>query len=305
MSDKSSTLLQIGQQSYDRTWLMQHPSERLSIFRTAYFAESPIACLCNPASPIPMHLARRGEQYFLRRNPGSAERHASGCTSHSIFNTEVDQPVADYLSLNWPLTVADQGTHGGLDLTAFFEWWWNESQLCVWRPGMAGKRSVWIVYHRLRDALGEGVDQFGQRLTTRIFVPGGPANLDQLEALYAERRAQQADPAPLILVAGMINRVLDGPYSVGMDLVGLKGTFFWDQRQHLSWLKNTVGDGGQAQFAMLLVGRTKRGHWGVYHAHIEALTPEFLPNSTDSVVLRAALDDGRSLYWHRSKIDIY
>lgn len=147
-----------------------------------------------------MYVARIGPgRYVIKRMPDTGLAHAHHCASYlppeelsglgqvlgSAINEEADSGLTA-IKLGFRMSKTDRtGPAGGgcgevadsvaaepnrLTLRAVLHYLWQEADLAVWSPGMAGKRNWRVVSWYLRQA-ARGKFTKGKPLTSRLYVP--------------------------------------------------------------------------------------------------------------------------------------
>lgn len=147
-----------------------------------------------------MYVARVGPgRYVIKRMPDTGLAHAHHCASYlppeelsglgqvlgSAITEEADSGLTA-IKLGFRMSKTDRtGPAGGgcgkvadsvaaepnrLTLRAVLHYLWQEADLAVWSPGMAGKRNWRVVSWYLRQA-ARGKFTKGKPLTSRLFVP--------------------------------------------------------------------------------------------------------------------------------------
>lgn len=78
----SAGCLMIGADMYRRMDLVTYEHAAQRLYKHAYTEKLPVSCLCcGEDRPVAVHLARRDDVFFVRRNPNSAHEHDALCES--------------------------------------------------------------------------------------------------------------------------------------------------------------------------------------------------------------------------------
>lgn len=142
----------------------------------AYRAQLPGNCLCNPTGERPIYIRQIGDRYVLGKYPDTGPLHASDCHYYSPPAEGLDheqnhrRPGSDELHLRLPVGLRIR-TGSGSDaphmtsarrrsrvevrqttLSELLHVLWDRAGLNEWRPEWKGKRSLFSMRKRLRDA---------------------------------------------------------------------------------------------------------------------------------------------------------
>jgi len=85
-------LIDVGGKSYEKAVLLGTSVGQAALMRAKDLPDRP-RCLCTSAKPE-MYIGRRGSNYYLARMPGSANEHATGCTSHLAVSADTTESTA-------------------------------------------------------------------------------------------------------------------------------------------------------------------------------------------------------------------
>lgn len=182
------------------------------IVAAAYEAQERPVCECGGDRPG-MAIARFNGDYYLRRLPGTGLAHDPQCPSFeppielsglgelrgSALLPQDDGTVD--LKLGFSLSVGSgrkgptpgekkdpisaKAPRAKLSLRALLHHLWEQAELTVWHPAMAGKRNWFIVRREILAAAGQNMVQKAP-LTERLFVPE-PWRKEGQEQLAARR----------------------------------------------------------------------------------------------------------------------
>lgn len=185
----------------------------------ADYKGQPALCLCNALRPR-MYIARLGDQFVLKRWPGSGHEHAVDCDRYEppleasglgrLLGSAIreDTLTGDVeLRLGFPLkkqprsaaapaeprpedATDDDGTGSSTSragLRAILHYLWDQAELTHWKPGMKGKRNWWVVRNRLLAAAAR-MSAKGKRLHRRLFIPE-PFRVEAKDEIRLRRRA--------------------------------------------------------------------------------------------------------------------
>jgi hypothetical protein len=162
--------LLIGADMYRRTDLVTYEHAAQRLYKHAYTEKLPVSCLCcGEDKPVAVHLAKRDDVFFVRRNPNSAHEHDALCESsytakdllQQRYGTDAVREAVDggavRISLNQPLSesvlsvVRDRGAAptsataraprhavSQNDLLAYV---WEDAGLSAWHGGQALRRT--------------------------------------------------------------------------------------------------------------------------------------------------------------------
>jgi Protein of unknown function (DUF1173) len=201
MENATSGEIRIGDATWQRAVVLDSGSARAqAILGEAHRARLEVSCLCRGSEKsVPMHIARRGASFFLRRNPGSANLHHPSCdaarsplsdlTQQFGANSATETATGSVvLRLAERLTEGAQrppkndprpreslqvsSSHRGGQITELMllRYLWAEAELARWHPRMEGKRSWGVVRHQLESVLRR--HWFGRTpATTQTFIP--------------------------------------------------------------------------------------------------------------------------------------
>ncbi len=223
----------------------------------AYVAGLVPECLCSPA-PVPMYIARLGDTYVLKRRPKTGHLHHADCESHGgisdaafrLYTAEAiserpDGKVAHTLSV--PLTTVEHvnpehtldevaapprpdtaARRPTMTLRGFMNLLWEEAGLCNWSPGMLGKRTLGLVYWRLREALVDRVIA-GLDAQQRVYVPrthAGPEADVQTRREIGQRldaldESAGANHRPILLILAELRSIIPTQRNAAVRLKGL------------------------------------------------------------------------------------
>jgi hypothetical protein len=180
----------------------------------------PALCLCTDVRPR-MYIARLGEQFVLKRWPGSGHEHAVDCDRYEppleasglgrLLGSAIreDTLTGDVeLRLGFPLKKQPRNSAAPADarpedqaeddtgvksassragLRAILHYLFDQAELTHWKPGMKGKRNWWVVRTRLLDAAARMTAK-GTRLNRRLFIPE-PFKVETKDEIRLRRRA--------------------------------------------------------------------------------------------------------------------
>ena len=182
------------------------------IVAAAYEAQERPVCECGGHRPG-MAIARFNGDYYLRRLPGTGLAHDPQCPSFeppielsglgelrgSALLPQDDGTID--LKLGFSLSVGSgrkgptpgekkdpitaKAARAKLSLRALLHHLWDQAELTVWHPGMAGKRNWFIVRREILAAARQNMVQKAP-LTERLFVPE-PWRKEGQEQLAARR----------------------------------------------------------------------------------------------------------------------
>lgn len=227
--------------------------------QTAYVSREPPLCMCDPADPIPMYIARLGDTYVLKRRPKTGHLHHTECDSHGGIskaandlytqdaiteradgkvnhNLSVPMSTIEHVSVDATLDEAaapNRPQQPGpkrptMTLRGFLNLLWEEAGLASWAPGMMGKRTVTRVYWRLNNELADRLIAGGDA-QTRVFVPSGHIN-DQVEKgtrIDIQNRFEVLDKAMgdnkkgILLIIGELRALNSTSRNTAMRLKGM------------------------------------------------------------------------------------
>ncbi len=221
----------------DRALNVSEPDAQ-SLLEAAHKARTRLECRCTrPAQE--MYIAKIGTQFYVKRMPGTGERHAPECDAFeapehlsglSELNGSAIVESADegttLLKLDFALTkrgnqVAPPPASGAMateavsnpkkmGLTALLHYLWHEAELVKWVPAMEGKRWWGVV----RTALRRGLDSKtakGLNLDDVVYIPE-PFRVDRAAEL-TEARTRKFD---------QIARMSSGATAVGILIAEYK-----------------------------------------------------------------------------------
>lgn len=171
-------------------------------------------CLCAAAGPE-MYVARFGDDFLLKRMPGTGHLHDPSCPTFDpppelsglgqVNGKAIvsDQEGATALKLDFPLSMrsgravspadgkaaaASSATAAPnkLSLLGMLHYLWDTAELTKWRPSWAGKRGWWLI-HRELTAVAERTSSKAGPLSSILLVPP-QFHPDRKEALARDRR---------------------------------------------------------------------------------------------------------------------
>ena len=203
------------------------------IVAAAYEAQERPVCECGPGKPG-MAIARFNGDYYLRRLPGTGLAHDPQCPSFeppielsglgelrgSALLPQDDGTVD--LKLGFSLSVGSgrkgptpgekkdpitaKAARAKLSLRALLHHLWDQAELTVWHPGMAGKRNWFIVRREILAAARQNMVQKAP-LTERLFVPE-PWRKDAHDQLNSRRSQFMLDLRKLAKAGEAVGMVL-------------------------------------------------------------------------------------------------
>lgn len=164
---------------------------------SAYSDKSRPLCMCRPTAGVPMYVSRFNDRFLVKRMPNTGSQHHPDCDSYEpppelsglgevagAIQEDVDAGSTalklDFqlskigsraLPLSSGMLTDSVRTDGSrLSLRATLHYLWEQAQLNRWTPGMAGKRSWYIVRKRLLQAAADKTAK-GFALTDILFIP--------------------------------------------------------------------------------------------------------------------------------------
>lgn len=181
----------------------------------AYQSKESPYCLCQ-SDPVPMYIAKAGDNYLLKRLPNSGKGHAPDCDHYEIpselsgravlTNSAISEDSATgitNLKLGFSLskrsatnssssTTSTADTHNHvvkspqskLSLRAFLDCLFEDAALNKWSPKMDGKRNWFIIRKYLTEAI---LDKTVRNNPINIFIPE-PFRLENKDALATVSR---------------------------------------------------------------------------------------------------------------------
>jgi hypothetical protein len=204
-------------------------------------------CMCL-SQGVPMYVARAGKGYSIKRMPNSGRRHGADCTSYEpppeasglgqVQGVAIQESTEDgTTALKFDFSLSRQGgraapsasgdlsdtvrTDGAkLTLRATLHYLWDKAGLNRWAPGMAGKRSWYVVRSRILEAASHCTTK-GESLGDLLYVPE-PFVLDQALQLRQRRSARLATlnssgkTRKFMIVVGEVKEI--GPSRFGFKL---------------------------------------------------------------------------------------
>lgn len=170
----------------------------LEKLREAHRARIRPRCLCVDGG-VEMYISHVGDEYIVKRMPGTARRHARGCDRFDML-AEAYRPLPENsassadpstavghvdIRLAFRLDLAtvaehrigsagghpsDHHTTAGLTLRGLLHFLWMEAELSRWSSNFEGKRNWGTVYRRLRGAAANKRVE-GDPLLSRLLIP--------------------------------------------------------------------------------------------------------------------------------------
>ncbi len=163
----------------------------------AYSDKSRPLCMCMPPTGLQMYVCRHQSGYLIKRMPDTGSHHHPDCVSYEpppelsglgevsgAIQEDIDAGLTA-LKLDFKLSKLGSrslplGTGSGLDsvrtdgsrltLRGTLHYLWEQAQLNRWTPGMAGKRSWYVVRKHLLQAAADKTAK-GGALTDVLFIP--------------------------------------------------------------------------------------------------------------------------------------
>ncbi|WP_233890194.1 DUF1173 domain-containing protein [Paraburkholderia flagellata] len=202
---------------FDDVIVADDAADLQSYLAEAHGAKIRPLCLCLPDG-VPMYVAKAGKAFIIKRMPNSGATHSADCTSYrppeeisgmsqvlgeAIRENDEDGTTA--LKLDFSLSkqgartaptasgqTSDTVRADGAKLTlrSTLHYLWDQAELNRWTPGMAGKRTWYVVRSRLIAAAERSVTK-GAPLSTQLYVPE-PFVSDQAAQLRQRRITHMA-----------------------------------------------------------------------------------------------------------------
>lgn len=163
----------------------------------AYSDKSRPICMCMPSTGVQMYVCRLNDRFLIKRMPNTGSHHHPDCASYELppelsglgqvagaIQEDIDAG-STALKLDFTLTkigsrslpisnglTADSVRTDGsrLTLRGTLHYLWEQAQLNRWTPGMAGKRSWYVVRKHLLQAAANKTAK-GSSLTDLLFIP--------------------------------------------------------------------------------------------------------------------------------------
>ncbi|WP_234265226.1 DUF1173 family protein [Hydrogenophaga sp. NFH-34] len=256
-SQQQHSLVQIAGEQVQRDLQEFNPVHWQVLLKRAKDGGIEPTCLCRGSGrPLPMHIARRGRTYVLKKMPMGGDQHHPACLSYGTVaglgrgkeSTEALQKGSDGrldIKLDVPLTtvissnagsrrdrVASEGTtsRNAVTVLGLLHVLWEKAGLNRWEPlnGAPPVRRLTAVYQKLDEELQDIT--FGRISGEQlIFVPDtriDPADLrSKHDALHEQNRLLcgyfGSDLRPVLFVIGELRSAFQSRYGVGLRLKGL------------------------------------------------------------------------------------
>jgi hypothetical protein len=172
-------------------------------------------CLCT-ADGVTMYVAHVGERYIIKRMPNSGSHHHPDCESYEppaelsglgeVSGSAIQEDVESGLTtLKLDFSLSKSGrriepvvsprepesvrTDGSkLTLRGTLHYLWDQAELNRWTPGMAGKRTWYVVRGRLKQAAANKLAK-GDALGAMLYIPE-PFSVEHKDEILARRLAK-------------------------------------------------------------------------------------------------------------------
>ncbi len=163
----------------------------------AYSDKSRPLCMCMPAADVQMYICQLNDRFLIKRMPNTGSHHHPDCISYEpppelsglgeVAGAIQEDIDAGSTALKLDFTLSKIGsrslpissgsnadsvrTDGSrLTLRGTLHYLWEQAQLNRWTPGMAGKRSWYVVRKHLLQAAADKTAR-GAALTDVLFIP--------------------------------------------------------------------------------------------------------------------------------------
>ena len=163
----------------------------------AYSDKSRPVCMCMPSIGIQMYVCRFNDRFLVKRMPNTGSHHHPDCVSYEpppelsglgevagaiqedidagLTALKLDFKLSKIGSRSLPISsgaIAESVRTDGsrLTLRGTLHYLWEQAQLNRWTPGMAGKRSWFVVRKHLLLAAADKTAK-GTALTDVLFIP--------------------------------------------------------------------------------------------------------------------------------------
>ena len=306
-------------------------------------------CICKGDShAVPMTIVSKDNSYHLRRLPLKGSQHHQDCVSYGGINERAEKIYTDdaiwevddkvLVRVDGPLSelknarerepagvprgpATERQRRGSMSLLGLLNYLWEEAQINIWRPGMAGKRWYGKVRALLLEQCASRFFADGQAMPNKVFVVAPSSKktpFDNDAALKSHLAALNPDPESDVthfgLVIGEIKRLIEpraGQSSSGIVLDGMDGAPLWDNHRVLKRLDDSFeyqlarhraraqGDTSNDYrlFGIFSVALNKKGDGFVLkQGAVMESSQRFIPIASDceGKVERKLVDEGRA-----------
>lgn len=241
----------------------------------AYSDKSRPVCMCMSAIGVPMYVCRFNDHYLVKRMPNTGSQHHPDCASYEpppelsglgevagaiqedvdagSTTLKLDFKLSKTGSRSLPLPSGAQPdsvrTDGSrLTLRGTLHYLWEQAQLNRWTPGMAGKRSWYVVRKHLLEAAADKTAK-GFSLTDVLFIPEA-FSVEHKSEIESRRIAKLARTAmatkgghQLMLMIGEIKSIEPARYGHKLTIKHLPDmTFLLAEDLHKRMVKRFVNE---------------------------------------------------------------